>query len=642
MTPIFLSPFLLFILELMAGKHYLVLFGGSSSVWITLVLFFTISLLLGYLYATYTKPKIHITLLFSVTSIYILYHLLTSGSLFPFNFSFSSPVLTILLNTSANMLPFVIILSSATSLLPMWSHHTNPYRYYSLSNLGSLAGLLSYPILIEPYIPFRYQQIIWLSLFLINAWLIARTSTNEVQKFSKQPTHPSLSFAPIFYSTLSTAYFLITSTAISQAIGPFPLLWALPMAIYLLSFIIAFTYHQNILFSFHLPVTLFFLLITMAVSTGRLFLGSTLQFLWYLFTQLLVNVVFHTKLYRLRPPKHELPSFYVSIALGGAVASVLTGVVAPIIFSEFHEFPILIGLCILAFIIIAFQVFSKKAISIQFIAICLLGLTGMWYAYTHTLSPQQGYTVTQTKSRSFYGFLNLTEVATNNQVVERRLFSGQTIHGSQFYNNSKAEQEPTMYYSKNTALGLLFSKPVKNIGVIGLGVGTVAAYCQPGTNIVFYEINRDVIDIATQKFSYLKNCTNRTGSVNIVEGDARISLAKEAKRSYDILIVDAFTDDAIPIHLLTKEALVVYLSHLTDDGIIALHISSKYLNLKPTMVITATTLNLHISSHNTAGASYLLLSRAPLFVGNQETASMYRNLRPWTDDFTNIFQAIKW
>lgn len=641
MTPLFLSPFLLFTLELMAGKYYLIRFGGSTSVWLTLLLFFTVSLLLGYLYAAITKPKLHI-LVVVAASIYCIYQVFNSGSLFPATFTSANPMVSIIFNAGINLGLSVIVLSSASSLLPLWSPHPEPYRYYALSNLGSLIGLISYPLMIEPLIPFRFQPILWLILFLINAGLVIAAARNSRLRETTTPLRGSLLPAPIFYSFLSTAYFLVTTTALSQVIGPFPWLWALPMAIYLISFIIAFTYPKVISLTFHLPLAFFFLLITIAIATHHVFLGNFSAYLWLLATQLIVNVIFHTQLYHLRPPKNGLTTYYVAIALGGAIASVVLSLITPVILSQFLELPILIGLCCITFGFMAVQTFKNKTISALFVLITVLGLLGLWYAYTQPPPQfQPGFSITQTKSRNFYGFLNLIEARFNNEVIERRLLSGKTIHGSQRYSLG-SEQEPTEYYNRNTALGVIFSQPRHNVGIIGLGVGTIAAYCHPGDRYTFYEIDPDVIALANTQFSYLSGCTKRGGVVSVVEGDGRISLSSEPSHAYNLLIVDAFTDDAIPFHLLTKEALSLYLSHLTDDGIISLHITNKYLNLKPTIVVTASSLNLFANSYNTPDANYLLLSRVPLNIGNKEVSSMYPHIQVWTDDFTNILQTIKW
>ncbi len=668
----FLSSFLLFTIQLIVGKRILPWFGGAASVWTTSMLFFMIALFLGYLYVNqisrYSQKrqvKIHLTLigisLLSVLINYFWHKTLIFPS--PIFHSFS-PIIQILSLISFSVgIPF-FLLSTTSTLLQHWFTYLapkkNPYSLYVVSNIGSLLGLLSYPLIIEPVLLTTAQESLWLILFCVYLFLTLKiillfNSPHIIVK-SKLPSFKSVTLSEMIpwlgLSIVSNTALLATTSSITQAISPVPLLWIFPLAIFLITFIIAFSGSKWYSRDFHGSLMIFSIVIMALITNNKIIVSYWFQLGTILFTLFIINLVCHAELYLSKPNPKSLVPFYVTISFGGVLASILCAVVAPLYFKELWELPLSLILSSLVFMLAMFfqphSLYLKAQyilISILVIILILFQFDGILLKYTTDF---QG---TLKIIRNFYGVLYVTKTdyAEANLVS---LLNGKILHGTQNF-KSGFEFEPTTYYTRDSGVGAIIDNNAKRlakksmrIGVIGLGTGTMSAYCLPGDYFRFYEINPNVIDISNMYFTYISHCKQIGGVVDVINGDARLSLQKEKKlgtlQKFDVLIVDAFTDDSIPVHLITNEALELYLSHLAPDGVIAFHISNLYLNLSIVIEQEVFSQNLYSYQYDIQGSQWYLVSPSPL----KKPFEFYRiipekKLRLWTDDYSNIFQIIK-
>lgn len=656
---IFISSFLLFIIQPAIGKQLLPLFGGGSSVWTTLLLFFTFTLFLGYLYAVLlsrlSSGKQRVIHLITIT----LSVAIATASFFigpvSFNFGLLLPVeLTVLITAFAQIgLPF-FLLSSTSSLIQFWSPQNtkinNPFSLYALSNLGAFTGLILYPFVIEPQMSLTIQKIAWYLLFVLFGFLLSWITLKVVPKtiVAESSSFRFFWFGLSFVSNLA----VFTTTAyITQAIAPIPLLWLAPIALYLLSYIIAFNGLRWYSREFHATLLLGVLLLNGLVYANFIHLTYFQTIIFSLITLFLLCLVAHAELYGIRPKVSSLTIFYLLISLGGVVAATFSALVAPLIFTELIEFPLslFVGMLLASFILIRLP--KPRSQTIQLTIFCLLSIMGFIYGLNQkkiNLNKRSFFTTLEAK-RNFYGITSVRESNQNNMPQSvRELMNGSISHGYQYLSTEK-EFEPTSYYTRDSGVGrAIITHPLRltdqpmRVGVVGLGVGTLAAYCQPKDEYTFYEINSNVAAMSQKYFTFLKHCQSLGGTVNIIIDDARLALAKQAPQQFDVLVIDAFTDDAIPTHLLTKEALSLYKSHLSSSGIIALHITN-FLDLRPSIIVTAANLGLRMYSYEDKDSRWVLLSKNELSFGNAEFAeNLPQSLRPWTDDYSNILQTFGW
>ncbi len=707
---IFLSSFLLFLVQPMISKYFLPWFGGISSVWTVAVLFFQCSLLLGYYYScVLSKKRLSFQFVFhGLFIVAILIVALTISRGWPSSItpgvdfkSFSSqPVsgLLVLLSISVG-LPY-IVLSATSPLLQQWIGQLffgdKAYRFYRLSNLGSFAGLLSYPLFFEPYLTLYGQAKFWFGLFILEIGLLIGTvwifrkhiisgkkekSSEENKSENKKIEAGKISRKTIrswiFLAAIPSIMMLALTNYLTQGITPFPLLWLVPLALYLFSFIVCFK--ESFRPSIFYVVTLFIGSTATLLFIGPISLGSEnliFKFLVLSATLFSCSIICHWRLYISRPNFSQLTTFYLVVAIGGALGGFFAGIIAPIIFCEYFE----IQISILAAAYILFKslpmigahrkFFGNGVVILTFRLFIILAMIIGVLLSLNLSSNTDGDKIVDMK-RNFYGKLVIRK---NDQYM--KMYNGQILHGLQA-SDEKDSLKPSSYYSSDSGIGLAFrlkneikketgdSSSLK-VGVIGLGVGTVAAFCSEGDNFVFYEINPDVIAAEEKYFVYLKNCPES----KIVIGDARISLEKElasGSNEYDILAVDAFTDDAIPVHLLTKEAVQLYLKHLSGDGILAFHISNRNINLEPVLASIANNLKLSATivdieqdkdpkkekTKNADGgiffkSKWVLISRNSTVLKEpfpQKTSRpIHRSdkTRVWTDNYSNILTALQW
>ncbi len=661
---VFLASFLFFSIEPMTGKLLLPIFGGSSSSWLVLMLFFTTTMLLGYIYShvlnklpQFTQFKIHIPItLISVFTIFISTSLDISDLIITNN-----PILNVLIIAIIRIgLPFFILSTTSLNLQIWYSkiyQNRDPYFLYKISNFGALIGLISYPLIIEPNLTLSHQQTIWNILFILTCilttYLISISSKGTgLSKSSKLKIDDSnyKLLTLWFILALVPNLLLFASTSfLTQGITGNPLLWVVPLLIYLTTYIIGF--NDVVWFSREF---LYFILLVLIMAfsftqiDGLIKWNSQALELSLIFSvSFLSGLVFHHKLYELRPHPSNLTTFYVTIGLGGITAAIICSVIAPTLFSYYFELPITLLLTIILTIYLQLTISKSlvvsKEIYLVFALYCVvvLGFGNMpFLSYNPNIIKRE---------RNFYGVVTVEDnLNTLPKDKARTLYNGNINHGFQYLSREK-EIIPTSYYSADTGIGRLIYNRRKisggapmRIGVIGLGVGTLSAYCHPNDYFRYYEINNEVVDIARNKFTFLKNCILLNGEVEIINGDARTSLASENSQHFDILVVDAFTDDAIPTHLLTTEALETYLSHMAPKGIIAFHITNRYLDLKSVLNSVAKHLNLVSYAHSIDVAEWF-------FMMKNEDSDLPReftkpivtkpNITPWTDDYSNILSA---
>lgn len=621
---VFLSSFLLFAVQPMIAKFLLPSFGGTAAVWGTCLVVFQTLLLGGYAYAHLLRAKLppsaqrwtHLGLL-AVALLFLppVPHLNSAAH------SGSAPVWELLRSIFTSIgVPF-FALSATAPLLMEWFRQSfpgrSPDRLYAFSNAGSLLALLCYPFVLEPLLTRSALAWLWaggMGLFLAVcatvAWQSRRAGndrgTTAKPDFTPLPA-PGLAGKVGRFDWLwvglpagGSALLLALTNQISQDVAPMPLLWVAPLSVYLVTFILCFESARFYRRARFIPLCFVaFLLLAWLLHEGYLH-GFWMQISGYLGVLFCACMVCHGELYRLRPPAERLTVYYLAIALGGALGGGFVALAAPVLFDTLLETP-LIALTLTA--LCAFMLWRERSRrggrADRPIAPTLLGGTPAWQlalAGTVLVAGSLGYVLREQRresvyfTRSFYGAYRVKEGPTllmdriNYPLAHgpaRVLFSGQIYHGLQF-TESEAAKIATTYYSDQGGLGFAFrelpARTNRNIGAIGLGTGTLAAYGQPGDRIRFYEINPDVVRIAQTQFTFLTNCP---ATISIGLGDGRLSLEREPPQNFDLLVLDAFAGDSIPMHLLTEEAMRSYVRHLKPDGVMAFHISNSHLDLDP-------------------------------------------------------------
>lgn len=691
---IFTGAFLLFQVQPLIGKYILPWFGGGPGVWTACMLFFQVALLGGYAYAHYTsrllKPRAQAaTHLLLLAAALVLLPITPADSWKPR--SDDNPTLRILgLLTACLGLPY-FALSTTGPLMQQWFSRTNagasPYRMYALSNAGSLIALISYPFIIEPHFTRKMQAELWaygLGLYVficgfcaVRFWKSWPANPSPSTTADSAGTDPALSTPSGGPSTLvkvlwlllpacASVLLLATTNKLCQDVAVVPFLWVLPLALYLLSFIICFDHARwyarpRILFAFIAALGgICWMLFAEDHASIRRQVGI------YSAGLFICCMVCHGELYRLRPDPRHLTVFYLRIAAGGALGGVFVALVAPLIFTNYYELHGGLLLCGLLFLVACARDRDSTE-SGQWCRRACFWLSAAWVGLAAALGVQAWKSGQQAvfRSRNFYGTLAVCEYHAGNPASHYFLLRhGSITHGLQFVDPNQA-RKPTAYYGEASGVGRamdVLPDSERRIGMVGLGAGAIAAYGRAGDYLRIYEINSAVTEIATTRFTYLSQCPAK---IEIVTGDARLSLERESPRNFDLLALDAFSGDAVPVHLLTKEAFEVYGRHVKTNGIIAVHISNEYLNLKPVLAKVARQLNYRMAvitrndpySKRDAVAgrprweydsTWVLLSRSekvlnsPVIRYAASTAKINGdNLSLWTDDFASLFQILE-
>lgn len=719
-----LSAWLLFVLQPMVAKMLLPLLGGSPSVWNVSLVFFQGTLFLGYVFAhalaRSKSIRIQGAILITVWLIAVIFlpiRISESAGLSPLDRT--NPFLwelgTLIFRVG---LPF-LALSVVAPLLQNWFSRTghpaaaDPYFLYIASNVGSLAALLIYPIGIEPFLPLSGQSNFWSLVFCFLGGLIAACALLSMRfALNFRPkrdlrVEPERKITParlkrqarwVFWAFIPSSLSLSVTTYLVQEIASVPLLWILPLSVYLLTFILAFRKKGIPLPNLEriFPIAAVVIALTLLVRArdpAWLLLPLHLAFLF------LVGLLAHGRLAADRPPAGELTRFFLYLSLGGLFGGLFNGLLAPLLFSSNIEYTlILIGSALLGFprarnrdnersraamvtggigalTVLAAVVSSRfvaegfyrniLAFGFPLIAVCVLARQRFRFAValacvfiiTRWTIQTEGETVFA--RRNFFGTLRVT---LDRQHRMRRLHHGNTIHGMQFIDPLR-ENEPLAYYHRTGPARQIVTAQGRHsagsqIAVIGLGTGSLAAYARPGQLWTFYEIDPLVVAVArnTNYFTYLARCA---GATRIILGDARLRIREATPHSYRLIMVDAFSSDLPPLHLMTAEALDLYLSKLTAGGLLGFHISNRHLDFLPVLANLATAAGLHCwsfddslldevaESEGKMASHWVVLTRQEGNFGNlgkfpgRKEVNGTDPARSWTDDYSNIWRILK-
>ncbi len=685
---IFLSAFLLFEVQPVIAKMILPWFGGTSAVWSTCMLFFQVVLLLGYVYAhwlhTALKPRrqalVHLTALaLSLAALPILpaAHWKQAGGALP-----SLRILALLAATVG--MPY-FLLSSTSPLLQAWyarSHKQGmPYRLFALSNFASMLALLSYPVLIEPILPSRAQGYGWSIAYVvfailcgITAWRSAAQAVDQPVAVAEQADAPPPSWALrtlwLGLAASASVLLLAVTTHLTQDVAAIPFLWILPLSLYLLSFIVCFEaprYYSRAVFLPLLALALAFMALRLwpwlrdaeAPWLQRIY-GIDMRWIIGCFSAglFVCCMVCHGELARLKPHPRHLTGFYVIVSAGGALGGLFVGLAAPNLFRAYYEFPIGLGLCLLAVALVLARGLSgaapvRRVAGMAALAIVLCGYGWCLFAIMRDMVSE--YRVV---ARNFYGLLRVRDDGDPriDEDASRKLIHGVINHGQQML-REEYRRLPVTYFCPDSGIGRAMrateGRP-RRIGILGLGCGTLAAYGRAGDTIRIYEINPLVLDIARRDFTYLADTPAR---IETAIGDGRLTIESEpARHEFDILVMDAFSGDSVPVHLITREAFQTYFGHLKPDGILAVNISNKYLNLAPVMASAAESLGktAFVYHYTPPEDDILCFSCSWTLLMDRAAADAHPELRQhgkplhaqpgfrlWTDDFSNMFAILK-
>jgi hypothetical protein len=690
---IFISAFLLFQVEPMIARILLPWFGGTPAVWSTVMLFFQVLLTGGYAYAAWLnrsprRAVLHLILLGVSLGLMLLLGLLWESPITPGAGwkpgAGALPVWEIFKLLAASVgLPF-FLLSSNSPLVQAWFARRFPeqtaYRLYALSNIGSLIALVTYPALVEPYLTLTWQGRGWSLGYVLFAGLAvygtvkslrARRAAGPAPDRGPVAAGGGLSLRPRAYilwialAAAASILLLATTSHITQEVAVIPFLWVLPLTVYLLSFVLAFSgerwYSRQWYLVLFYVATLFY---AWAMVRGDR-LSILLQMVIFLLMLFAACMVCHGELYRLRPHPARLTTFYLMVSLGGAVGGILVNFVAPYVFKGFWELPLGVGLCWLLFLIVMLAAPVSRRLRVASIVNPVLLISALTISVVQSVQVIQADTVDSLGSwRNFYGVVRVQELGAEGWPSHAySLVHGVTVHGTQFADESK-RQTPTTYYGPDSGVALALGTHLRpadgmRVGVLGLGVGTLATYGMPGDVYRFYEINPVVIRLAEGEGGYFSFLQDSRAKIEIVPGDARLSLERELAdgrtQNYDVLVLDVFSSDSIPVHLLDKEAFELYLQHLKPDGILVVHITNRHLDLVPVVWTLADHFGLSrvlFDAPGNYGASsrsiWMLLARDPALLeipairlGAQPMDGYVPGIRLWTDDYSNLFQILK-
>jgi len=693
---IFLSAFLLFQVQPLISKAILPWFGGTPAVWTTSMLFFQVALLAGYLYAhqvgrlgsARAQFFIHLGLLIAAIS---LLPIMPADRWKPVDGRW--PVLRILALLVVTVGMPYFLLSTTGPLLQVWFTRRlpgrSPYRLYALSNLGSLLALVSYPFVVERWLSVPSQAYIWSGAFVLFALLCAvvaaASQRGEVvervvaDESAERPKWRTM-FAWVAYPMIAVVALLAVTQHVCRDVAVVPLLWIVPLTLYLLSFIICFDREKWYVPRLWALLALLATLIVFDVMLrrlidqflqewqwlqergwsfqvgnmlGKVYVEAPIYFVWLF----LACMLCHGELVRTKPSPRYLTHFYFALATGGALGGVFTAAVCPYIFSNYWElYLVLAAVLALAIYVIWTDgwepwlehswVFSGAFI---FIA-CVAAFMWAW-ALGQTFE-----TNVVARVRGFYGMLTVQEWNEDDPNKHGyALYNGHILHGYQFLSPERSHL-PTTYYAEGSGPHVIINylrtrQQHIRYGVIGLGTATLAAYGQSGDYVCFYEINPDVIDIQQRYFTYYRDCP---AEKLIVVGDARIQMERQESQQFDALFVDAFSGDAIPAHLLTREALEIYRRHVKPDGLIAFHISNRYLDLVPVVAGLAQYSGMKVGRFvdSTSGEIYecssdwVVLTQNDDFLDDEEVSENLSSFQPtriilWTDQYSSLFELLQ-
>jgi hypothetical protein len=681
---VLLSAWLLFQVQPIVAKRILPWFGGGSAVWTATMLFFQTALFAGYLYAHLvarrlapkTQALVHIALLATAAGLLAVNHVVPEDQWKPQGSD--RPALHILAILAACVGPSYLMLASTAPLVQVWFSRANPgrspYRLYALSNVGSLAALLSYPLAVEPQLGLADQGVAWSALFIAFAIVCAASAilslrtdmtsgatTNELTGAAEGEARRMQVFFWLALPACAVVALLSITSYVTQNVAPIPLLWIAPMVVYLLTFILTFDsdrWYRRVVW---LPLAAICSFVAVAAWSWERSLSLPLQLAINLSLLFTLCMVCHGELAQMRPAANRLTAYYLCIAAGGALGGLFTALAAPVLFVDHYELPLgMLAAWLLAIGVLVTDPTTPfydggKGRGFAGVVAMLCALVGLAIAMYNVQAARRRNAIAL--ARNFYGVLKVSESLSETNEPYYTLVNGNISHGAQFRTETN-RRVPMTYYHLESAVGQLLGEQsggLRRIAVVGLGAGTIAAYANAGDSITFYEINPQVTRFADEYFTYLTDARERGAKVNVVEGDARLSLERSPPQNFDYLFLDAFSGDAIPVHLLTTEAFELYLRHLKQpDGVIAVHISNLHLELTMVMRALVERFDLeaaYVRAEKTDPAAFtstwVLFCRTKGYFAQrniQYPLMEALNLGPpvtWTDDYSNLIQILK-
>lgn len=670
----FLGAFLLFQIQPLISGWILPWFGGGAAVWTACLLFFQIALFAGYAYAHFSdrslppRPRFIVHLALMIAALALL-PIIPRESWKPTDPT--APIGRIVLLLAASIGAPYLLLSSTAPLVQSWYGRLyptrSPYRLYALSNAGSLLALLSYPFLFEPFFGRRTLSLLWMSafavfvaLFAAGSWIVLRApSTPEAAPAGSADSAPvprRIRALWILLPAFASAMLLASTNQMCEDVIVMPFFWVMPLAVYLLSFILSFDRpggYRPRLYAVATAVLVFATAVFHRMGTND-GLFSLIQILSILAATFGLSMLCHGELARLKPAPRHLTSYYLSLSAGGALGGVFVNLIAPQLFNTYFEWKLGMGIAyVSACGLFAWHDRRNLRAHLKIVAVLFpVSATGLGFIVSFFAVDRRPLD----SSRSFYGVISIEESVWKREselVVANEMYNGRILHGRQYLIKEK-RRKPTTYYGLGSgvgrAVGLFESREDLRIGVVGLGVGTMAAYGKSASQSVrFYEINPEAERLARKHFTFLQDCPSR---VEVVLGDARLSLEREAPGRFHVLALDAFSGVTIPSHLLTVEAMEIYLRHLADDGVIAMHVSNPYLDLAPVVRGLGRRFGLKISelAHSPAdddvleSSTWILLTRSGRVHAELQAFAMpetgTRELL-WTDDLHDLVSLLR-
>ena len=666
----FVSAFLLFQVQPLISKFILPWFGGSPAVWSTCMLFFQVTLFAGYVYAhltshylqARTQALLHVGLLVAAA---LLLPIAPDETWKPEGAS--NPVFRIIgLLATCVGLPY-FILSSTGPLLQKWfslqAPGVSPYRLYALSNAGSLLALVSYPFAVEPMAGSPAQAVGWSIAFGFFAVLCAGCAFGLLRRGNSDPSavceraestgsaSKSDRLKWFGLASVPSVMLLATTNQVCMDVATVPFLWIVPLTIYLASFILCFDsdrWYRREVYAAGLLISMLFVVWTMAHGTS---FPIVAQIAIYFVAFYFCCMVCHGELAARKPATGQLTQFYLLMSAGGAAGGILVGLIAPFVFPAFWELHLGVIACIAIAIATAWHSRQRQQPTPMLL---VYPATFLWAVVSLFAGARADLRDAVDVSRNFYGVLRVEEtLADDGTVLRRDMFHGHIRHGAQFVAQDK-RRIATTYYGEHSGPGVTLkhhrtSEP-RHIGVVGLGAGTLATYGTERDRMRFYEINPDVIRMAESHFTFL---SDSEAKCEMVLGDARLSLEHEESQDFDVLVLDAFSGDAVPTHLLTEEAFALYERHLADDGILCIHISNMHFDLRPivnglaerfsfqTLGVTAE----DNAEQGTCATDWVLLSKEPIptaiRTAAQGTFPMRTRSIVWTDEWSNLLLILR-
>ncbi|HJO22719.1 MAG: ferrichrome ABC transporter permease [bacterium] len=702
---VFASAFLIFLVQPMVGKRILPWFGGVPAVWMLCLAFYQSTLFLGYAYAHFLIRFVRASRQFAIHAI-LIGTALVALPVLPGDhwqpLGASSPEVEILIMLVANVaLPFVV-LASTGPLVQAWFARRypgrSPYPLYAVSNLGSLLALVAYPVLLEPQLGLSDTGDLWAIAFGVTAalvlacaalaWRSPSDSGDSLEVDRSEGTERLSALRVVLWLLLSASAVLVlmgVTNKLCLDIASAPFLWILPLATYLLTLILCFASESLYSRIPYAALALAALVLTVGLPlwlgwvdpSVQSFFGSIdLQITCFCLLLFSVGMMMHGELYRLRPPAHALTAFYLCVAGGGALGGIFVGIMAPVLFDAYYELELGLALAWILFPIAC--AYGRSALpttrTARWSPAVVATLAVALIAYnmgTTGFNPKD----LRYQERTFFGILRLVERGEEDN-RQLHLLNGTTLHGVQF-SNPELRGLASSYYGPATAIGLLVSnldpEVSVRVGVIGLGAGTLAAYGRDGDLFRFYEIDPAVVRIARDD-GYFDFLSASPAEIEVVVGDARLSLAREQsegiEQDFDILVVDAFSSDAIPVHLLTEEAFRHYADTLAPDGLLAVHVTNRYMDIRYQVSrqgLASGLTALHVSTlqakrFRSMPSEWVLLSRDPnriqrltariaryynrlglrasgIRIGLPASAFL-QDIPVWTDDYSDLFSQI--